>query len=83
MEELLKQILEELKYQTKLLESVVERGRADGVSENMERAMQMVMNMPLMQQIGLRPDTMRSMMGMKKPCSGGVSTNTPMGSKKR
>jgi len=82
MEELLKQILEELKYQTKLLESAVERGRADGVSDNMERAMQMVMNMPLMQQMGMRPDTMRSMMGMKKPGSG-TTIKTTMGSKKR
>jgi hypothetical protein len=61
MEKLLQDILKELQYHTKLLESIVE-GRADAAGKaHMEKAMEMVLNMPLFKQMGIDPQQVRNM----------------------
>jgi|GEM_PF-3596567 len=62
MEKLLAEILAEMKYQTKLLESVFDNKRADGkpdIQQIMETTMNVVMNMPMFKNMGLDQQKVR------------------------
>lgn len=61
MEEILKAVLKELQYQTKLLESIVEGREGNPPQANMEAAMKMVLDMPMFKHLGVDPAKVRSM----------------------
>ena len=67
MEKLLSEILAELKYQTKLLETIFDNKRANGAQENLEAAMNMVLKMPFIKQMGVDPSKLKNaIIGTKK-----------------
>jgi hypothetical protein len=67
MEKILADILSELRYQNKLLESLFEKKRADGTNASIETAMNMVLKMPFMKQIGVDPAKLRqAILGVEK-----------------
>jgi hypothetical protein len=65
LESLLEDMLRQLEYQTKLLETIVESRPADG-SKNVEAAMNMVMNMPFIKQLGIDPTIFKNMVSSVK-----------------
>lgn len=62
VKELFKDMLKELQYQTKLLESLVSNQGGGTVDEKMEKAMNLVLNNPMFKNMGLDKDKIMQMM---------------------
>ena len=60
MEKLLAEILSELKYQTKLMETIFENKRANGAEDPMEKVMNMILKMPFITKMGVSPQELRN-----------------------
>jgi len=60
MDKLLAEILNELKYQTRLLETLFETKRANGTEDPMEKVMNMIIKMPFIAKMGVDPQDLKN-----------------------
>jgi len=75
MEKLLTEILAELKYQTKLMETIFDNKRANGkpdINQIMETATQIIMNMPMIKAMGFDQEKLRTFMQSNKEADNNV-----------